>query len=288
MSAEKAIEFSGESADALLLRAEIGLKAGNYRAAMSRSQAALRSHPDDPKALYLLAKSLSGLDRPSVALEAMEKAIAANENPLEMQLERLDLIKRAQGLEAGLKALQELVAQNPKQAAFLALLAGWLQEAGKQDAAIQAARLALQEGLVGLSLKQRADLHTMIGLHMRRQGQLDQAIHHLSEATALSSDHLDAYLELGKVYQERREFQQALKVYQKAINLAGGDYRPYYQAGMVLKDNKDYMAAEAMLRRAAQLAPNEVGVHRLLGAVVALNLVHSHRLVPGEAREIQS
>jgi hypothetical protein len=51
----------------------------------------------------------------------------------------------------------------------------------------------------------------------------------------------------------------------------------------VLKDSKDYMAAEAMLRRAAQLAPNEVSVHRLLGAVVALNLVHNHRLTASEA-----
>jgi Flp pilus assembly protein TadD len=49
-----------------------------------------------------------------------------------------------------------------------------------------------------------------------------------------------------------------------------------------LKDNKDYVAAEAMLRRAAQLAPNEVSVHRLLGAVVALNLVHNRRLTPLE------
>jgi tetratricopeptide (TPR) repeat protein len=113
---------------------------------------------------------------------------------------------------------------------------------------------------------------------------LDQAIHHLSEAIVQSSDHLDAYLELGRVYQDRREYQQALKVYQKAINMAGGDYRPYYQAGLVLKDSKDYMASEAMLRRAAQLAPNEVAVHRLLGAVVALNLVHSHRLIPGDAK----
>jgi tetratricopeptide (TPR) repeat protein len=77
---------------------------------------------------------------------------------------------------------------------------------------------------------------------------------------------------------------QALKIYQRAINLAGSDYRPYYLAGQVLKDSKEYLAAEAMLRKAAQLAPNEVSVHRLLGAVVALNLVHNRRLVPTEVQ----
>lgn len=284
LSAEKAIEHADDPVEALLLRAEIALQTKNYRGALGRLQTILRSDQGHPQALYLSAKALEGLDRPAEALEAIERALPAFENPIPVQLERLQLIKRSRGLEWGLKALQELVAQNPRQAAFLALLADWLKETGKLDAAMQAARLALQEELEGLTLKQRADLHTMIGLHMRQSGQLDQAIHHLSEAIALSSDHLDAYLELGRVYQERREYQQALKIYQKAINVAGDDHRPYYQAGMVLKDNKDYMAAEAMLRRAAQIAPNEVSVHRLLGAVVALNLVHSRRLIPGETR----
>ena len=283
LSAEHAIEQSEEPIEALLLRAEIALQTSNHRGALSRAQSVLRSKPENPQALYLLARALDGLNRPAEALAALEKALPLYENPLPMQLERLRLIKRSQNLEAGLRALQELVTQNPKQAAYLALLAEWLSEAGKQEAAVQAARLALQEGLEGLTRKERADLHTLIGLHMRKNGQLDQAIHHLSEAIAEASDHLDAYLELGRVYQERREYQQALKVFQKAINLAGGDYRPYYQAGLVLKDSKDYMAAEAMLRRSAQLAPNEVSVHRLLGAVVALNLVHNHRLTASEA-----
>jgi len=283
LSAEYAIERSEEPIDALLLRSEIALQTSNHRGALSRAQSVLRSKPDHPQALYLLARALDGLNRPAEALVALEKALLFYENPLPMQLERLRLIKRAQSLEAGLRALQELVTQNPKQAAYLALLAEWLSEAGKPEAAVQAARLALQEGLEGLTRKERADLHTMIGLFMRKNGQLDQAIHHLSEAIAEASDHLDAYLELGRVHQERREYQQALKVYQKAINLAGGDFRPYYQAGQVLKDSKDYMAAEAMLRRAAQLAPNEVSVHRLLGAVVALNLVHNHHLTASEA-----
>jgi tetratricopeptide (TPR) repeat protein len=283
LSAEHAIEQSEEPIEALLLRAEIALQTSNHRGALSRAQSVLRSKPENPQALYLLARALDGLNRPAEALAVLEKALPLYENPLPMQLERLRLIKRSQSLEAGLRALQELVTQNPKQAAYLALLAEWLSEAGKQEAAVQAARLALQEGLEGLTSKERADLHTLIGLYMRKNGQLDQAIHHLSEAISEASDHLDAYLELGRVYQERREYQQALKVYQKAINLAGGDYRPYYQAGLVLKDSKDYMAAEAMLRRAAQLAPNEVSVHRLLGAVVALNLVHNHRLTASEA-----
>ena len=66
---------------------------------------------------------------------------------------------------------------------------------------------------------------------MRSTGQLDQAIHHLDEAVAQAPTNLEAYLELGRAYQERREYRQALKICQRAMTIANGDYRPYYQAG---------------------------------------------------------
>src|SRR5690606_16900129 len=105
---------------------------------------------------------------------------------------------------------------------------------------------------------------------------------HLSEALLYTPDSLEVHLELGKAYQSRRQFALAQKVYQEAIQLAPNDYRPYFQAGQALKESKEYLEAEVMLRRAAQLAPNELSVHRLLGAIVALNLVHNRRTVSAE------
>jgi tetratricopeptide (TPR) repeat protein len=218
------------------------------------------------------------MNRPAEALVALDRALALSANPFPLQIERVQLLRRSKGLEAGVASLQELVAHNPQQPVLMAMLAEWLNEAGRPEAAIQAARLALQEEQGQLSEEQRASLHILIGLRMCRLGQLDQAIHHLSEAVDSAPANLEAYLELGRAYQERREYRQALKIYQRAMSVTKDDYRPYYQAGLVLKDSKDYVAAEAMLRRAAQLAPAEVSVHRLLGAVVALNLVHNRRL----------
>jgi tetratricopeptide (TPR) repeat protein len=282
MSAERAIEGNAEPAEALLLRGRICLQANNPRGALSRAQAILRAAPDHAEAIYLLSQALEALNRPAEALIALEKALSLSPNPLSMQIERVHLVRRSKGIEAGVAALQELVAQNLQQPVLMALLAEWLNEAGRPEAAIQAARLALQEEHGELSEEQRAGMHILIGLRMRSAGHLDQAIYHLGEAVTGAPANLEAYLELGRAYQERREYRQALKIYQRAMTVANGDYRPYYQAGLVLKDNKDYVAAEAMLRRAAQLAPAEVSVHRLLGAVVALNLVHNRRLNPSE------
>jgi tetratricopeptide (TPR) repeat protein len=107
-------------------------------------------------------------------------------------------------------------------------------------------------------------------------------VHYLSLAIQYDPNQIESYLELGKVYQDRRQHQDALSTYQKAINLSSEDYRSYYLAGLALKDGKDYAAAENMLRRASQLAPDEPHVHRLLSAVAALDLIHNHQLVPKE------
>jgi Flp pilus assembly protein TadD len=157
------------------------------------------------------------------------------------------------------------------------LQAECLLEAGQGEAAVQAASQALQTADELLTVEQCARLHQLIGLHMRQSGQLDNAVHHLSEAVRLTPEDVDTYLELGRTHQERRQFSQAISVLRQAIQIAPNDARPYYQAGIALKESKDYEGAEAMLRRATQYAPKDLSIHRLLGAVVALNLVHNRR-----------
>jgi Flp pilus assembly protein TadD len=92
--------------------------------------------------------------------------------------------------------------------------------------------------------------------------------------------YLEPYLELGRAHQERRQHAQSLQTYQKAIRIAPDDPRPYCQAGLLLKESHDYPGAESMLRRAADLAPDDLSIHRQLGALVALNIVHNRRAIP--------
>ena len=114
----------------------------------------------------------------------------------------------------------------------------------------------------------------MLGRLQRKAGQLDQAVHLLGEAIRMDPDDLEAYLDLGSVFQDRREYVQALQVYREAMRIAPNDFQAFYQSGMILRDSKDYSGSETMLRRAAELAPDNLIIRRLLVAVIALNLVH--------------
>jgi tetratricopeptide (TPR) repeat protein len=246
-------------------------------AALSRAQSALAIAPDSPDGLYLQARALEGLERPEEALDSIEKALLHSSQPAPLHLQRVRLLRSARGLAAALEALQTQVENNPQEPQFLVLQTECLLEAGQGEAAILAASQALQSAGERLTVEQCARLHQLIGRHMRLSGQLDNAVHHLSEAVRLTPGDIEAYLELGRTHQERRQYAQAIAVLRQAIQIAPTDARPYYQAGVALKENKDYEGAESMLRRAAQYSPTDLSIHRLLGAVVALNLVHNRR-----------
>lgn len=282
-SAESALRVDQSSIEAALLRAEIALQANNPRGAIRKLQEILKTNADNVHALHLMARSLEALDRNEEAMTAIEKAIQLEgDSSPEMLLEKIRLVRKLEGFEPGLHFLQEKIQEHPQNIQLVVMLSDWLFEAGNQQSAVQVAQAVLQSKHYKLTPKQISELHFRTGFHMRRSGQLDQALHHLSKAIELSPGYLDAYLELGRAYQDQRAFQPALKIYQKAISVAPNDYRPYYYAGHAMKESKDFSNAEAMLKKAAQLAPDEVGVHRLLGAVVVLNLVHSRRITSDE------
>lgn len=283
-SAECAIATASDPIPALLLRSEIALQAKNPRGALSRIQTVLRSQPGHEVALQLAARALSDLDRPQEALEAIDKAIRVSSNAIPLYPQKIDLLRKAKGQDAALIALQEVVERYPECLELQVLLAESLFAAEQPGKAVEVAQSILRSDSNILPATQRSKLHFQVGHYMRNCGQLDQALDQLSLSLQCDPGYLEALLELGRVYQEQRAHNQALKTYLRAVDLAPQDYRPYYQVGYALKEAKDYVKAEEMLRQAARLAPDELSVHRLLGAVVALNLVHNRHSPVAQTR----
>lgn len=300
---EKAICLAPDQARPLVLRAEIAILAGNYQEAYERLLSAaqitetgnIKKAQDMPSPVLLLVRTLEGLDRNAEALALLEKAIPEAEDALPLLLERIPLLHCTQGSEAATEALQDLALHYPDEPLVLFQLANSLLEALQNEAAIRTAQRALQaaaaransyEQKMNLSNAQRAQMHLLLGKLLRQSGQLDQSLFHLNEAIQLDPALLETYLELGRVHQERRQHNLALQVYNRATLVAPRDPRPYFQAGLALKESKDYVGAESMLRRAAALAPNDLNIHRQLGAVVALNLVHNRRRTSASIEEV--
>ena len=302
---ERAIRLKPDSTEPLVLRAEIALRAGDFQEAYDRALVASRleelsriqgegSAPapqTNPYPILLLVRALDGLGRTGDAIAAIDKALPHVWERLPLLLERLKFLTRSQDTETLLGSLQELAQEYPEEPIVLAPLAKSLADSGDADNAVRTAQKALQaaksyvqaDESSFLDIATQAELHHLLGKLLRESGQLDQAIHHLNEAVHRAPLSLDPYLELGRAYQDRRQHMQALQIYNQAIEISPDRPEPYYCAGLALKESKDYLGAENMLHRAAELAPKNLTIHRQLGAVVALNLVHNRHKKPMEA-----
>jgi tetratricopeptide (TPR) repeat protein len=292
--AEKALYLSPQEPHTQLLVGEVAFARGNIPEAYERIQTAVQLSPDsqrllqEPQAVLLRARVLDKMSRTGEALSVLEKAIPATADPLPLLLEEVSILERNQGDAKALELLSALADRFPDEPRVLTLLAFKLEEAGNSDEAARRAQKALQilsaqpEDVTYLEIAEKARLHLLLGRIMRRTGQLDQALHHLNEVIQQVPNDIEGYLDLGGILQERRQHPKALQMYQQATRIAPRDPRPYHQAGMALKESKDYVGAESMLRRAAELAPGDLSIHRQLGAIVALNLVHNRRRRPEE------
>jgi tetratricopeptide (TPR) repeat protein len=288
-SADTAIHLKPDDLDAVLIRSEIALKAGEPMVAYKQAKSALHMNQKNAQVFRILSKSLAALKQPDKAMRALEKAAElAHEQDVQgvlpLQMERIQLIRQTQGEQAALPQLVSLVEKNPEDAQLLAYYAEVLSAVEQFEPALQAAQMALQYAEAGnqdnqgnhgaLTDAQQAELHAMAGRLLRRKGQLDQALHHFVEAMHLNPQQIEIYLDLGMTYQERRQHSEALQIYRNAMQIAPEDARPYYNTALALKESKDYTGAERMLQKAARLAPDDVRIQRLLGSIVAVNLVH--------------
>ena len=278
---QQAHELMPESILPEILMCEIALSKGDLQDAMDHVQTAIGIDPMDQYAIVLKSKVLVALGKSDEALGVISKAIENTPNTLPFQIEQVHLYQQLEGIDRALQYLQELINEYPDNPEVLTVMAGLLEEKGDVETAVQLTQQAIR-GWSEITDHEpsptvQAQTHLLLGRLLCKSGQLDQAIHHISQSVQLNPNQAEAYLELGQAYLSRRQPQEALQIYQQGIAAAPSNAQLYFHAGQISKDSKDYIEAEQMLRKASELAPDDIKIHRLLGAVVAINLVHNSR-----------
>lgn len=276
-SARQSVNISPDHARARTLLAEIALQNKELQLAETHLKHLINHGNRDPQVYALLSQTLAAQKQPQEALAVIDKAVALSGDALDLKLQRVDLIKETDGKTAAVDALRVIGSHHPDDYRVIHALVNALAESGETDQAISTAKTILSKDDVGHTSQQKASLHLLTGRLLRKSGQLDQAVHHFHEVKKLDPQTHEAYLELGRTHLERRQFDRALERLNKAIDLAPDNAMSYFYAGKVLKELKEYDRAERMLRQASKLAPNDLRIHRQLGVLVTLNLVHGDR-----------
>jgi len=276
-SINEALTLAPEHKEARKTAALLTFENGNYRESERHLVTLMGQEPHDTELLALFARTLTAQKQSEEAIRVIDKAISIDEESLDLKLQRASMIKQIEGPQAAIDELRIIGSHYPDQYPLVVELVATLAEAGEMDQAIRTALDILQNDEIGHTKDQKAHLYLMTGRLLRNTGQLDQAVHHLYKAKNLIEPNYDAVLEMGRVHHDRRQYNLAMEQIQKAIDIEPEEAEGYYQAGKVLKDLKQYSQAEKMLRNASKLAPNDLKIHRQLGVLVTLNLVHGEK-----------
>ncbi len=266
---EKAMELDVKPEKALLLRGEISRDLGNLADSIEFSKKALKANPQSQDAYLFLAQTQRIAGKANEAIDTIEQAITALGSSVELLIEKAKILHSFRGAREVLPFLQGLASQNPRNGEILGMLAKVQAELGDLQNAEHTALESLKIS------PHQPDLNVFVGKILRKSGQLDKAAHHFSQAVEQSHMDLEAVIELAQTHQDQREYEKALEAFQLAIQIAPRDVRAYTGAAAIFRESKDYTRAEDMLRRAAEIDPTNLAIRRQLGAVVALNLVHT-------------
>ncbi len=250
---------------------EFLLNQGHYQEAAEKAAMKIQQNGDHPKFRILLARSRSKMGDFERALEALSADRESSTSDPEIALEALKIKQGRDGVEKTLPELIRLAGKQPNHPETLKTLTDWLIQTNRLAEAQETAQTILR------ILPESAEVSLMLGRLQRLNGQLDQAIAHLSDAIAHDPELVDAYIELGKSYQDRNDLEEAIKIFQMATKVDASDPRPYYHAGLALKARKDYSGAEVMLKQAKKYSPTDANIIRQLGVISALNLINNLR-----------
>lgn len=266
---QKSQDMNVEPEKAMLLRGEISRDLGNLNDAVDYSKRAIKANPNYLDAYIFLVQVLRIAGKSNEAIATIESAINSLGANQELMIEKAKIVHSFRGSKEVLPLLQGMAAQYPKNDKILNMLAKVQAEMGDLQ---NAERYAIES----LKLQPRQpDLNTFVGKLLRNSGQLDKAVYHFSQAVEQTRNDVDPVIELAQTHQDQRAYEKALEAFQLAIQISPRDVRAYIGSAAIYRESKEYNRAEEMLRRAAEIDPSNVTVKRQLGAVVALNLVHT-------------
>jgi tetratricopeptide (TPR) repeat protein len=131
-----------------------------------------------------------------------------------------------------------------------------------------------------------------LGLALKNQGQLDEAIAHYRRAVNIWPDYVEAHYNLGGAYIEKGNIDEALAEYRRAIEIRPDDADSHNNYGSALRRLNQFDQAENEYRRALSLHPQYLDARLNLGSLLLqrgrtaeaiTNLETARRLQPNDA-----
>ena len=272
-STQKAIEIDPSSVTAHLQAGKVSWARGELEKALDQVQLAISLDPEDPDNYVFMARLYAENGNKGKALEMLEKASGSDNATVRTVIDHANLLNEINGSVAARDLIAYFSQKYPENPELLMLLAEAEESCGETAKAEAVAKKALNIQPTD------KDIHMLLGRILEKNGNLDQAAFYFSQAVMIEPTFIDAYLKLSQLHIRQREYGKARKVLEQGIEKSPADISLYLTCASLLKEVKDYHGAEMMLRKASAIEPRNVFIHRQLGAILALNMVHQSQEV---------
>ncbi|MGQ0735026.1 MAG: tetratricopeptide repeat protein [Acidobacteriota bacterium] len=113
-----------------------------------------------------------------------------------------------------------------------------------------------------------AEAHSNLAQVLVRQGQAEEALHHLDEAVKLEPERWSYRFNRARAYGHLERWQESVDEYRAAVRLFPDDYATHYNLGLALLRLERYQDAARALERSVALAPGEPGFLITLGTAL--------------------
>jgi tetratricopeptide (TPR) repeat protein len=240
-----------------LLQADLNIDSGNLREASDQLRQMMAEEIREPELQYLRAKLFSrdkdGLIKDVSSAEAAIKILetaskeAADSDKFKLLAARLAI--RVQERQTAQEFLQEVLNTNPKSSEAHALQGDLRMDAGQYAKASQSYQTALR------LTRFRSDLYVRLAESFKQLNQPQLAIQYYSKVTQERPRDAEAWLELGKLYNQEGKFAGAEQALRRSISLNSQLAEAYYFLGFIQKETGNRNGALRSFERFLALSP---------------------------------
>jgi tetratricopeptide (TPR) repeat protein len=248
-------------------------KQGHFDAAITPLSDALTADPDNAQALALLGLSYYGAKRFAEASKYLELATKIDPANTELRQVLAQSCLSAKKYSCAVEEFRQIMQRNPDSPAAHILAGEALDGLGRTPEAIgefqAAAKIAPLEPDVNFGLGY---------LHWKLR-QYDDAKKEFEAELSVDPNHAQALAYLGDVELKRNDQGKALELLRKAVQTRSDIRIAYLDIGVILAQQKNYADALTALQRAEKLDSAQPDVHLRLGRLYQTlgNTVESHK-----------
>ena len=230
-------------------------KLGRFPEAVAPLKAALAADPNNFQARTLLGMSYYGAKRFDQAVKHLKVAAKSDATNVQLHQVLAQSCLWAKQYSCALDEFRKIQEQDPDSVASHVLTAEALDGLGRTSDAIAefwaAAKVAPREH----------NVHFGVGYLYWKQHKYEEAKSALEEELAIDPASPQALAYLGDIAMKQSDPDKALSLVKRAVQLKSDLRIAYLDMGILLADRKEFPEALAALRRAEELDPSEPDAH---------------------------